>query len=217
MQGQGEPPMPSADQDRTDSLPVLTDVPADPDVADDAVPLGEDWRPPAVRTDRLPVLTDEAGASAAPDAAAARGDWRAERERLEGVVVRLAEELALARARIAAFEADAQPTGERASIGESGWELVRLDLREESTYALARRARIGRAPACEIWIDSPSVSRHHALLMVDDQGAIIEDLQSTNGVYLNGRRIARQRLHDGDVLTIGETKFRVSKPPEAAR
>jgi pSer/pThr/pTyr-binding forkhead associated (FHA) protein len=39
---------------------------------------------------------------------------------------------------------------------------------------------------------------------------IIEDLNSTNGVLVNGRKISRHLLHDGDVLTIGDAQFRLS-------
>jgi len=78
---------------------------------------------------------------------------------------------------------------------------------------LGRRTRIGRAPGCEVHVDSTSVSRHHALILAGTREAIIEDLNSTNGVILNGRKITRQVLNDGDIVTIGEIQFRyVAKP-----
>ena len=55
------------------------------------------------------------------------------------------------------------------------------------SHTLGRRTRIGRAPGCELHIDSSSVSRHHALILAPTREAIIEDLNSTNGVILNGR------------------------------
>ena len=72
----------------------------------------------------------------------------------------------------------------------------------------AHSTRIGRAPGCELRIDSSSVSRHHALLLLGQRDAIIEDLNSTNGVIVNGRKISRQMLNDGDMVTIGEAQFR---------
>jgi pSer/pThr/pTyr-binding forkhead associated (FHA) protein len=57
-------------------------------------------------------------------------------------------------------------------------------------------------------IDSSSVSRHHALVLVGSRDVIIEDLNSTNGVIVNGRKISRQLLRDGDAVTIGEVQFR---------
>ncbi|MDB6099705.1 MAG: domain containing protein [Gammaproteobacteria bacterium] len=92
-------------------------------------------------------------------------------------------------------------------------ELVRIDGDRSISHALGRRTRIGRAPGCELHIDSTSVSRHHALILAGTREAIIEDLNSTNGVILNGRKVSRQVLNDGDILTIGEIQFRyVAKP-----
>ena len=90
-------------------------------------------------------------------------------------------------------------------------ELVRLDGEHRTAHLLGRRTRLGRAPGCEIQIDSSSVSRHHALLLMGAREIIIEDLNSTNGVLVNGRKVSRQLLEDGDVLTIGEAQFRLSQ------
>jgi chromosome segregation ATPase len=92
-------------------------------------------------------------------------------------------------------------------------ELIRIDGDRSVSHALGRRTRIGRAPGCELHIDSTSVSRHHALILAGTREAIIEDLNSTNGVILNGRKVTRQVLNDGDILTIGDIQFRyVAKP-----
>lgn len=100
-------------------------------------------------------------------------------------------------------------------------ELVRLDGDTHTTYPLARRTRIGRAPGCELQIDSQSVSRNHAMLLRGARELIVEDLNSTNGVLVNGRKISRHLLNDGDVLTVGETQFRCvlkfnGRPPESS-
>jgi chromosome segregation ATPase len=92
-------------------------------------------------------------------------------------------------------------------------ELIRIDGDRNVTHALARRTRIGRAPTCELQIDASSVSRHHALIMVGPREAIIEDLNSTNGVIVNGRKVSRQLLSDGDLVTIGEIHFRFAAKP----
>jgi chromosome segregation ATPase len=92
-------------------------------------------------------------------------------------------------------------------------ELIRIDGDRSISHTLGRRTRIGRAAGCELQIDSNSVSRHHALILAGTREAIIEDLNSTNGVILNGRKVTRQVLNDGDILTIGEIQFRyVAKP-----
>jgi chromosome segregation ATPase len=87
-------------------------------------------------------------------------------------------------------------------------ELVRVDGDKSISHALGRRTRIGRAPGCELHVDSSSVSRHHALILIAGRETIIEDLNSTNGVIVNGRHVTRQVLIDGDLLTIGEMQFR---------
>jgi chromosome segregation ATPase len=96
-------------------------------------------------------------------------------------------------------------------------ELIRIDGDRSITHALGRRTRIGRAAGCELHIDSTSVSRHHALILAGTREAIIEDLNSTNGVILNGRKVTRQVLNDGDILTLGDIQFRyVAKPAQPA-
>jgi pSer/pThr/pTyr-binding forkhead associated (FHA) protein len=97
--------------------------------------------------------------------------------------------------------------------------LIRIDGERPVTHVLSRRTRIGRATGCELQIDSGSVSRHHALILVGPRESIIEDLNSTNGVLVNGRKVSRQQLSDGDAITIGETQFRylvrpVQRSPE---
>jgi|SRR5450631_362782 len=89
-------------------------------------------------------------------------------------------------------------------------ELVRIDGVHNTSQVLARRTRIGRAPGCEMQIQSSSVSRHHALVLMGSRDVIIEDLNSTNGVLVNGRKVSRQLLNDGDLVTIGEAQFRLS-------
>jgi hypothetical protein len=98
--------------------------------------------------------------------------------------------------------AAAGPSGDRSA------ELIRVDGERPVTYVLSRRMRIGRAAGCELQIDVSSVSRHHALVLVGPRDTIIEDLNSTNGVLVNGRKVTRQTLCDGDAVTIGETQFR---------
>jgi chromosome segregation ATPase len=92
-------------------------------------------------------------------------------------------------------------------------ELIRIDGERPVTHVLSRRTRIGRAAGCELQIDSGSVSRHHALVVVSPRETVIEDLNSTNGVLVNGRKVSRQPLSDGDAVTIGEVQFRYLARP----
>ncbi|MBS0612286.1 MAG: FHA domain-containing protein [Proteobacteria bacterium] len=86
--------------------------------------------------------------------------------------------------------------------------LIRIDNGLATTYALGQRTRVGRSPESEIRIESSSVSRHHALIITSPRHIIIEDLNSTNGVAINGRKVSRHRLKDGDVIVIGDAQFK---------
>jgi DNA repair exonuclease SbcCD ATPase subunit len=103
-----------------------------------------------------------------------------------------------------------------AAAAEWSAELIRIDGERPVTHVLSRRTRIGRAAGCELQIESGSVSRHHALVVVGPREAVIEDLNSTNGVLVNGRKVSRQPLTDGDAVTIGEIQFRYFARPAHA-
>jgi hypothetical protein len=62
---------------------------------------------------------------------------------------------------------------------------------------------IGRSPAAHVVINDPRVSRSHASLTVDEGGVMLRDLNSQNGVYLNGRRVTEGVLSPGDRVLIG--------------
>jgi len=87
-------------------------------------------------------------------------------------------------------------------------QLVRIDTGEEVIHPLGRKTRIGRTPDNDVRVGAKFVSRHHALVLVGPEETIIEDLNSTNGVLVNGQRIARQSLKDGDTIKLGEARFR---------
>lgn len=74
------------------------------------------------------------------------------------------------------------------------------------------RHELGRSPGCDIVLEGDRVSRLHARLVVDDDGAAIEDLASSNGVYVNHERLTggARRLSEGDVVRLGELEILVS-------
>ena len=76
------------------------------------------------------------------------------------------------------------------------------------------RTTLGRRPYNDIVISNLAVSGEHALLHCADGRVSIEDLQSTNGIYVNQQRITRQELHHGDQLSIGQYQIRVELTPE---
>ncbi|MGB5352416.1 MAG: AAA family ATPase [Woeseia sp.] len=86
--------------------------------------------------------------------------------------------------------------------------LCQIEIRVEgkivSEHSIGRgRVVIGRAPDNEIYIKSKFVSRHHAQIVSDQRRSLVEDLNSTNGVFMNGKRVARHVLKDGDVVSLG--------------
>jgi chromosome segregation ATPase len=84
--------------------------------------------------------------------------------------------------------------------------LTRVD-GEGGEYALGRTTRLGRAPDNDVVVQAVGISRHHAVLTTGLHGTHIEDLNSTNGVRVNGRRVQRERLNDGDHVSIGTAEF----------
>ena len=62
---------------------------------------------------------------------------------------------------------------------------------------------IGRNETCEIFIDDEDVSRVHAKVVTEGEYVYIQDLGSTNGLLVNGDKIQRQKLQDGDRIQIG--------------
>jgi general secretion pathway protein A len=67
----------------------------------------------------------------------------------------------------------------------------------------AGRIIVGRSPDNEIYIKSKFVSRHHAQLVSDEDGCTIEDLNSTNGVFMGEKQVKKHRLKNGDIVTLG--------------
>jgi hypothetical protein len=65
---------------------------------------------------------------------------------------------------------------------------------------------IGRAPECDIQIDDPGISRTHARIDLDGPPVVV-DLGSTNGTWVDGRRVQQAELRDGAALAIGSTTF----------
>lgn len=70
---------------------------------------------------------------------------------------------------------------------------------------------MGRAPRADFVVDAALVSRVHCRFMLSKENELeLEDLGSTNGTFVNGKKVARTMLTDGDKLTIGRVEFVVS-------
>ncbi|MDR3686744.1 MAG: DUF3662 domain-containing protein [Coriobacteriia bacterium] len=74
------------------------------------------------------------------------------------------------------------------------------------------RAVVGRLATCEISLTDVNVSREHAAFEREGMGWAIRDLGSTNGTMVNGTKITRQRLRDGDMIVIGITELIYHEP-----
>lgn len=71
---------------------------------------------------------------------------------------------------------------------------------------------MGRANGVDFVVDAPLVSRVHCRFTLADSGTLtVEDLGSTNGTLVNGERVAKAVLNDGDRLTVGRVQFAVSR------
>lgn len=75
-------------------------------------------------------------------------------------------------------------------------------------------AVIGRDPACDIVLSDNRCSRRHALLEETPEGLVVQDTGSSNGIFVNGRRVERSPLRPGDTLRIGDTVLQVPSEVE---
>jgi pSer/pThr/pTyr-binding forkhead associated (FHA) protein len=76
------------------------------------------------------------------------------------------------------------------------------------------RTSLGRRPYNDIVIDNLAVSGEHAVLQMSGNEVFVEDLNSTNGTYLNGKAVKKQQLANGDTVEIG--KYKIKYVNEAA-
>ncbi len=66
------------------------------------------------------------------------------------------------------------------------------------------RLIVGRTPDNDVQIDSRFISRHHCQVITTQNSCVIEDLNSTNGIYVKSNRVRRHYLNDGDVVLVGK-------------
>jgi len=101
-------------------------------------------------------------------------------------------------------EARAEPGSARGRL------LIRNGGFAGTSYALdADETLIGRNPTTDITLLDEGISREHALVLWDEESGCysIEDLQSTNGTKVNGKRVRSATLSDGDEIQVGHTRF----------
>jgi type II secretory pathway predicted ATPase ExeA len=103
----------------------------------------------------------------------------------------------------------AENTGKFAAAGQP---IARLEvLHRDQLVAEYRigsgRTIIGRTSDNDVQIQSRFVSRHHAQVVSDGRQSVVEDLNSTNGVFIRSQRVKQQVLLDGDIIQLGEHKL----------
>jgi general secretion pathway protein A len=88
----------------------------------------------------------------------------------------------------------------------------------QESYLVPGRIFIGRTADNDLQIESKYVSRHHAQVITTTEGSAIEDLNSTNGVFVRGRRVRRHKLQENDVVKLGmhELTYYRAEPPGTA-
>jgi len=76
---------------------------------------------------------------------------------------------------------------------------------------------VGRHPECDIQIDSRKISRRHCCIAQVEDYLVVRDLDSTNGIRINGVRVVEGRLQAGDELTVGNHRYQVTWGDEPPR
>ena len=93
--------------------------------------------------------------------------------------------------------------------------ILSLDGQVMAEYNMNKeRYTVGRLPDNDIRIDNAAVSGHHSLIINILNDSFLEDLNSTNGTYVNGKLIKKHALQHGDVITVGHHQLRFMEDDE---
>jgi ABC transport system ATP-binding/permease protein len=98
----------------------------------------------------------------------------------------------------------------------SSWILQSAESGDDSlTFRLSAGTikTIGRAPRADFIVDRALVSRLHCRLTAGDENLEVQDLASTNGTFVNDRRVDRARIATGDRLRLGRIELTVERAP----
>jgi len=138
-------------------------------------------------------------------------------ERVDARVVRQAV-AALAARQSAKLETNRpDDSDQRVDVPPQGYLVISKGGKVLTRATLGQRTLVGRSEHNDICLPSPYLSRHHAVVVGTPEGYYLVDLNSVNGVVLNGRRVERAALCDQDVLTIGPFRLKVQIPEGLAQ
>jgi hypothetical protein len=97
-----------------------------------------------------------------------------------------------------------------AAAGKASLRVVSGGALANQEFVVGPEATLGRGQGCQVQLPEPMVSQLHARLFRDEKGLNIEDLGSTNGTYLNGRKVGGPaRLKRGDRIRVGPIELEV--------
>jgi len=109
------------------------------------------------------------------------------------------------------YKPKAQPPTEAISPEELGVEVDReeasLTMNGRKQVLSERRVVLGRSKECDLQVPDANVSRRHAEIRQEGSSWWVVDLDSTNGLEVNGKRVQRAKLSDGDAITLGSTEL----------
>ena len=106
-----------------------------------------------------------------------------------------------------AFCGPATESGPRVAAGRT---IYRLVLEDREIVLRPGENVLGRVEEGVVWLESPSVSRRHARILVEGGEVVLEDLASKNGTFVRGERISEAtRLADGDVFRLGRVSMQL--------
>lgn len=95
-------------------------------------------------------------------------------------------------------------------VTRSGTTLLDVEL-------VATRVLVGRSEICDILVDDRFVSKQHALLVWNDETVILIDLNSSNGTYVNSRRVKTRVLRNDDIISLGDHRIKMIYPAAGSR
>ena len=110
----------------------------------------------------------------------------------------------------AARPAAAAPAPRASSVANASLRVVSAGDYAHAEFSVGDEATLGRGAGCQVQFNDPMVSQLHARLFRSNQGLQIEDLGSTNGTYVNGKKVgAPTRLKKGDRVRVGPIELEV--------
>lgn len=125
-------------------------------------------------------------------------------------------ELASVRCRLVASGGEAEEAEDRSTRMRDA--LPRYVLRGVSgptfgrSFGVAGTMTIGRHADCDVCVPLGEISRHHARVKPGNDGVLVEDLDSANGTYINGKRVRSGTLHPGEELALDTVRFMLLAP-----